>query len=154
VYRRRVKKRLAQLGAAIAAWSAAVTIAAGGAAAAPFDGARTVADPAAASRAEYGRIDRPGEVRSYSVTAGQTVAVTIEAVVPARVASAGFRPTVAVMLPGAERDRSTVPFPVPTDYGVRTIAPDRGEPRRLFDPTSIERFYRNGSAAVTLPGGR
>ncbi len=123
-------------------------------AAAGFPSARPIADPYTASRAAYGRIDQPGQVTYFVVTPSREVAVTFEAVVPVRPASAGFRPTVAVLRP-EQSVHDPVPFPVPAGYGSQVIPPDRSEPRRtLFDPNSIERFYRNASATVSLPGQR
>lgn len=153
-------KRFLLSSVALAAVLMIVSLAAGTATGArgSLPDARTIDDPTTASRAAYGRIDHPGQVRYYAVTPGQAVSVTIEAVIPLRNASTEFRPTVAVMMPGASNAPSpspSPPFSVPAGYGLRMIGPDSAESRKtLFDPNSIERFYRNGSATISLPGGQ
>jgi hypothetical protein len=117
--------------------------------------AAVVSDPVTASRAEYGRIDRPGTIHLYKVKPSKTISVTLEAVVPVRDASADFRPAVVVVTPGASSVSPDLPFAIPAGYQAQIIAPDTATPRKtLFDPNSIERFYRNGSKSVSLPGGQ
>ena len=126
--------------------------AAGAAVAADPFPAQPIKDPATASRAEYGRINHAGETDFFAVTPSQTVSVTVEAAVPIRHPSGNFRPTVAVLTPG-QPNQLTVPFAVPAGYAVQVIPGDPPDATRtLFDPNSIERFYRNASATVSLPG--
>lgn len=151
MYRKRVTRHGKRVLIILAVWLGMVSPTL---AASPLEHSRQIKDPAAASRAEYGRIDRPGAVSFYSVTPSRDVSVAIEAVVPVRGASAEFRPAVAVLQAG-QTEREPVPFPVPDGYGVRVIPPERSEPRpTLFDPNSIERFYRGGSETFSLAGKR
>lgn len=120
-----------------------------------LDTARPISDPSEASRAEFGRINQPGDVALYSVKPAKDVSVDVEVVVPVRQSNADFRPAVAVLVPGSAPTPEGAPFPAPAGYQLTVIPPNTESPRpTVFEPRSIEKFYHGTTQSISLPANQ
>lgn len=80
--------------------------------------------------------------------------MNVEAVVPVRPSNKDFRPAVAVFVPGSGPAAQTL-FPVPAGYQVTVIPPETTAERpTVFEPRSIEKFYRGNVQSINLPANQ
>lgn len=120
-----------------------------------FTSARPIADPSLASRAEFGRLNRSGDISLYAVKPAKDVTVNVEAVVPVRPSNRDFRPAVAVFVPGTSGPAAQTPFPVPTGYQATVIPPETSADRpTVFEPRSIEKFYHGNVQSISFPANQ